>query len=105
MIVTYANKKLERVCNNEGKCRKEYPTLAKRIRLRHNSLVVASSMSDLQRIDPGGRWHPLHGNREGEWAGDLSGNYRIIVVPTELGPRVASVEGVEVEVTSIEDYH
>lgn len=62
-------------------------------------------MSDLQRIDPGGRWHPLRGNRDGEWAGDLSGNYRIVVVPTELGPKVALVEEMKVKVTFIEDYH
>lgn len=105
MIVTYASKRLERVCTDERECRKEYPKLVKRIMLRHNSLEVASSMSDLQRIDPGGRWHPLHGNRNGEWAGDLSGNYRIIVVPTKLGPKVASVEETEVKIASIEDYH
>lgn len=105
MRVMYGNKKLERVCTDQKLCRREYPKLHKKIAMRHNALEIAQSMSDLCRIDPGGRWHDLKGDRAGEWAGSINGNYRMIVIPTELGPEVTSVEKIEVKVAKIEDYH
>jgi len=51
-----------------------------------------------------GRWHRLTGNRDGQWSGRLTGNYRIIVEPVLGGTRVVAVEQA-VKVLSIEDYH
>ena len=51
-----------------------------------------------------GGWHRLTGNRDGQWSGRLTGNYRIIVEPVPGGMRVVAVEQA-VKVLSIEDYH
>lgn len=104
MIVLYSDKKLEGICTDEGKCRRFRSDLVNGVKLRHNALEVAESLEDLARIDPLGRWHRLTGNRDGQWLGRLTGNYRIIVEPVLGGTRVVAVEQA-VKVLSIEDYH
>ena len=104
MIVLYSDKKLEGTCTDEGKCRRFRSDLLNGVKRRHNALEVAESLEDLARIDPSGRWHRLSGNRDGQWSGRLTGNYRIIVEPVPGGMRVVAVEQA-VKVLSIEDYH
>lgn len=80
---------------------RRYPKLLKKLRLRVKALQAAESLGDLNEIDPAGRWHWLHGDRQGCYAGDLSGNWRIIVEPNPQG----SLAAVEVTVIEIADYH
>lgn len=105
MEVRYGSKRLERICLDERECKKAYSKLFGKIALRHNALETATSMSDLKVLDPGGKWHPLHGGREGQWAGSLSGNYRMIVEPKVDGLEVIAVEQNVVTVIDIKDYH
>lgn len=105
MVVRYATKRLQKICQDERERKRAHPKLDSKIAMRHNALEMASSMSDLVSADPGGRWHPLHGSRAGEWAGMLSGNYRLIVIPGKEGAEIAEIEEESVTVTSIEDYH
>ncbi|MEQ2637438.1 type II toxin-antitoxin system RelE/ParE family toxin [Paratractidigestivibacter faecalis] len=104
MIVLYSDKKLEGICTDEGKCRRFRSDLVNGVKRRHNALEVAESLEDFARIDPSGRWHRLSGNRDGQWSGRLTGNYRIIVEPVPGGMRVVAVKQA-VKVLSIEDYH
>lgn len=105
MIVRYATNRLQKICQDERERKKAYAKLDDKIAMRHNALEMAISMSDLIHIDPGGRWHPLHGNKAGEWAGKLSGNYRLVVIPERKGAEIVGIEEEVVTVTSIEDYH
>lgn len=105
MIVTYASKRMRLVCTDERACKKLRPDLVDKVKMRHNALEVAKDMKDLARIDPGGKWHPLTGDREGTWAGRLSKNYRMIVRPYGDGVEVVVTEESSVEVVEIVDYH
>jgi len=81
--------------------RRKRPDIEKRLRLRIKALEAADTVGDLAQDDPGGGWHELKGNRAGVWAGELSGNWRILMEPGPLKP----LSTVEVTVISIEDYH
>ena len=109
MKILYANKKLEGICTDEKKCKKFRSDIVRGVKLRHNALETADSMEDLKDLDPGGRWHQLCGDREGQWTGKLNKNYRIIVEPCDDGLKITKVEeaGSETSVTvlSIVDYH
>lgn len=104
MKILYATKKLEKICKDKGARKRFRADLANGVALRHNALEVADSMDDLRRIDPSGRWHELTGNRDGQWAGRLSRNYRLIIKPVRDGMEIVEVEET-VKVLDIEDYH
>lgn len=104
MIALYRAKKLEGICTDESKCRRFRSDLVNGVKRRRNALEIAESLDDLARIDPLGRWHRLTGDRDGQWSGRLTGNYRIIVEPVPGGMRVVTVEQT-VKVLPIEDYH
>ena len=107
MKLTFSTKKLEKICTNEKEMRKQRGDIAKKLRLRINALETFTTLGEVVREDPLGKWHPLHEDREGQWAGKLSANYRLIIIPLADG----SVEIAEVlqatgaRVHDIEDYH
>ena len=107
MKLTYNNKKLEKICTNDKEMRKQRGNIAKPLRRRINALEAFATLQEVVENDPLGKLHPLHENREGQWAGKLSANYRLIIVPQMDG----SVEIEEVfqatsaRVQDIEDYH
>lgn len=107
MKLTYSSKKLEEICTNEKEMRRQRGDVAKRLRLRINALETYSTLGEVVENDPLGRWHPLHKDREGQWAGKLSANYRLIIVPLAAGAvEITGVlEATDAEVRDIEDYH
>ena len=72
----------------------------KKIQLRIAELRAADDLEELQ--EGPGRWHPLKGNLAGEWAGDVSGNYRMIITPLTEGPVLLATA---VRIEEIDDYH
>lgn len=100
MEVRYKDNKLEKLCTDQSEMRKKRPDLEKKLRLRIKALENSETLGDLPEDDPGGRWHDLKGKRAGTWAGDLSGNWRLIVQPSS-----DTLTAVEVTVLEIKDYH
>lgn len=100
MRVEYKDNKLAKQCTNEREMQKSWPSLKKKLRLRIKALENSDTLGDLQTDDPGGAWHALKGNRAGTWAGELSGNWRLLVEPTPN-----ALNAVDVTVVDIEDYH
>lgn len=100
MRVEYKDNKLKKLCTDEREMQKKRPDIKKKLRLRIKALENSDTLGDLPEDDPGGSWHELSGKRSGTWAGELSGNWRIIVEPK---PRLLSA--VDVIVVNIEDYH
>lgn len=100
MRIRYSSHQLRKECSDEREMKRKRGSVAPKLRLRINALSAATSLEDLQTLDPLGRWHPLTANRSGQWAGDLSRNWRLIVEDD-------GVEGGEVSVLviEIEDYH
>lgn len=101
MQVRYKDNKLEKVCTDEREMQRKRPDIKKKLRLRVNALRNAATIGDLPLDDPGGGWHDLKGTRDGIWAGELSGNWRLLVEPDPL----KSLSAVSVTVIDIEDYH
>lgn len=98
--VQYKDNRLSKLCTNEREMQRRRPDIKKKLRLRVNALRSADTLGDLVQDDPGGGWHDLKGDRSGTWAGELSGNWRLLVEP-----RPNALSAVDVTVVDIEDYH
>lgn len=97
MDLRYASKQLEKRCTRRAEMVKAYGAeRAKKLRLRLDDLRVATEMADLLLM--GGKWEALTGDRQGEWSGRLTANWRIIVKP-------AAGATATVLVIEIVDYH
>ena len=100
MRVDYKDNKLKKLCTDEREMQKQRPYLKKKLRLRVKALENSDTLGDLPGDDPGGAWHDLKGQRGGTWAGELSGNWRLLVAPSPN-----SLTATEITVIDIEDYH
>jgi proteic killer suppression protein len=76
------------------------PGWKKRLLLRLGVLDDAQSLDDIDL--PAFHLHPLKGDRAGEWAIDVSGNYRMTFRPET---RAREEEAFEVWDVDLEDYH
>lgn len=89
--------------------RRRRPDIAGKIRRRITALKANSNLDELRKNDPLGKWHRLSGDREGQWAGKLSSNERIILEPREDGIEIIGLkEGLratEANIVDITDYH
>ena len=92
MIRTFRHKGLEEVFET-GTSRKVPAEMLKRIEARLDVLDAAQTISGVNA--PGFGLHPLKGNRSGEWAITVTGNYRITF-------RFESGNALDV---NLEDYH
>jgi toxin HigB-1 len=80
--ITFRDKKLRELANNDRKAVKELGKIrAERFRLRLYHLYKAETLEDV-RNQPG-NYHELTGNRKGQWACDLDHPYRLIFEPHE----------------------
>ena len=108
MEIGFRNSQLRRLCEEEKQAtRRLGPDCARKLRGRLSDLEAVACVTDLQA----GRPHPLTGDREGQFALDLSGGYRLVFSPDEtLPPRHedGSIDWSRVTTVRIEDigdYH
>ena len=110
MKITFADKKLEKLSNDD---RKRIAAMgqkrADRFRLRLTSLLGAESLEDVRHLP--GRYHELTDDRKGQWSCDLDHPYRLIFTPHE-DPIPTDEDGTYiwgeihgVEVIEIVNYH
>lgn len=92
MIRSFAHKGLERFYRT-GSVAGIQPEHARRLRLILSNLDQAMEPGDMDL--PGLRLHPLKGDREGIWAVQVSGNWRVTF----------RFNGHEAEIVNYEDYH
>ena len=79
MKIRFKTKKLEKQYLNSKEATKAYgQQVAKRYILRINIIKKAKCFDDLYAI-PSLKFHPLEGNRKGEFAVKLTGFYRLII--------------------------
>lgn len=80
MRVTYANKKIEKICTDSGTAIRKYGmNVAVKIKERVRQLEAAGSIEEL--VDNNiGRCHRLTGDRAGQYAMDLGHPMRLILV-------------------------
>lgn len=110
MIITFSNKKLEKLANNDREAKAVLGKIrADKLRKRLNDLLDATTLEDLRRAP--GNYHELTADRKGTWACDLDQPYRLIFKPHEE-PIPADSSGrhiwskiAGVEILEIKDYH
>jgi proteic killer suppression protein len=110
MNITFADKKLQSIVNDDKKIVKEYGKVrAAKIRDRLAQLKFANSLEDVRHLP--GKYHELTGDRKGQWACDLDQPYRLVFEPHEH-PVPANEHGqyvwlkiLGVEIMEIVNYH
>ena len=110
MILTFADKKLEKMAADYDLCCRKMGSLrAKILFQRIYTLNRVNSWEDLQHLP--GRVHQLSGDRKGQWAMDLDHPYRLIFRPAENQVsihehgRYKLSKISSVEILEITDYH
>jgi proteic killer suppression protein len=110
MEITFADKTLNRIANDDGKMVREFGKLrATKIRARLAQLKFAKTLEDVRYLP--GNYHELTGDRKGQWACDLDQPYRLIFEPRENPIPVNEhgqyiwLEIIGVEIIEIVNYH
>ena len=80
--ITFADKRLERLVNEDRRMIRELGMLrATLLRRRLSQLEDATSLEDVRNV--AGNYHELKHNRKGQWSCDLDQPYRLIFAPIE----------------------
>ena len=110
MKITFSNKKLEKLVQNERKMVKELGSLrAAILKKRLTQLKFASNLENVRHLS--GNYHELKKNRKGQWSCDLDQPYRLIFkphknpIPTNADGQYIWIEISELEVIEIINYH
>lgn len=110
MEISYKNRKLEKQLTDPREMAKSFGQLAIKIKMRLKNLKDADNLSIMRTI-PAARCHELTGDRKGELAVDVSGNYRMIIEPLH-DPIPKKDDGglnweavTKIQINEIEDYH
>ena len=110
MEITYKSRKLEKQLTDPREMLKSFGQLAVKIKMRLKNLKDVDNLAVMRTI-PAARCHELTGDRKGELAVDVSGNYRMIFEPNHE-PIPQKVDGglnwelvTKIQINEIEDYH
>lgn len=110
MEISYKNKKLEKQLTDPRDMAKSFGQIARKINQRLKDLADADNLAIMRTI-PASRCHELTGNRKGELAVDVSGNYRMIFepnhdpIPKKEDSGINWEEVTKIQINEIEDYH
>ena len=96
--ISYRTNKLKKICTEYNHAQREYGVnMASLIHQRIAEIASADSIEQMVQFSIG-RCHPLHGNRDGQFALDLQHPYRLIVTKDKNRIICAKIE-------EITDYH
>ena len=110
MEISYKNRKLERQLTDPREMSKSFGHLARKVNQRLKDLADADTLAIMRTI-PAASCHELTGDRKGELAVDVSGNYRLIFEPKhEPFPKKNDgglnwAEVTKIQINEIQDYH
>ena len=76
MNIEYRKNKLKKQLSNASAIKKAFGVNAKRIASRLDDIIASPNLAVLIQI-PAANCHSLTAERSGEWALDISGNYRL----------------------------
>lgn len=110
MNITFADKKFEKLVNDDRKMLKALgKARASILRRRLTQLSDASSLEDVRNLP--GHFHELKNDRKGQWSCDLDQPYRLVFtahedpIPTNADGQYVWLEIKGVEVIEIINYH
>lgn len=110
MEISYCSNKLEKQLTKPRELAKAFGQMARKVSQRHEELKSADSLSVL-RLFPAANCHELTGDRKGQLAVSISGNYRIIFEPNHSPIPVKEDGGLDwqsvtaITILEITDYH
>lgn len=83
MKITFADKKLEKLANDDRKLLREFGKVrATILRRRLAQLADAANLEEVRNLP--GNYHELRNDRKGQWSCDLDQPYRLIFSPHEI---------------------
>jgi proteic killer suppression protein len=110
MKIAYANNRIEKICTDEKRGRKELGQVGMKILTGRLVQIAEAKNLDELRSRPGS-WHELTGDRWGQLAASLDGPNRLIFEPNN-DPRPTKSDGgldwsavTEIMILEITDYH
>lgn len=110
MNITFKNRKLQKILTDPGEIKKAYGSMARRVSQRMDQLQAAPNLATIQSL-PAMECHILTGDRKGEWAVSISGNYRLIFeidqdpIPTKDDGSIDSIRITDIRILETTDYH
>jgi proteic killer suppression protein len=110
MNIQYGNNKLRRQLSSASEIKKAFGEMAKKVTRRLDEITASPNLAVLMKI-PAANCHPLTGDRQGEWAVDISGNFRMIFeinqnpIPLKTDGGIDTVLITDITITGTEDYH
>jgi proteic killer suppression protein len=107
--IYFKDRKLSEALSNSKACKKAFgDKRSRKIQQRLLELKAAACLAHMYRL-PQAQCHPLKGNRKGQFAVSVSGNYRLIFAPNQdlrKTDRSFDIEQItEIVIIGIEDYH
>jgi proteic killer suppression protein len=110
MDISFASRKLKRQMEDEKAMQKAFGLRAKPLKLRLRALSQAPTLADVPRGKPD-RCHLLTGDRGGQIAVRLTGNWRLVFVPDHDPVPLRPDGGIDfaavtaVTIIEVVDYH
>jgi len=108
--LSYKTRRLEKQLTNPKELAKAFGQLARKVNQRVKELTDADTLAIIRTL-PAARCHELAGDRKGELAVDISGNYRLIFEPNH-DPNPEKNDGglnwdevTKIQINEIGDYH
>ena len=110
MKIAYSSNKLKKKLSSPSEIRKAFGTMAKKVQGRLDDIAASPNLKVLMQL-PAANCHPLTGSRSGEWALNISGNYRMVFeinhdpMPTRQDGEIETLEVTDIRIIETTDYH
>ncbi|WP_423129819.1 type II toxin-antitoxin system RelE/ParE family toxin [Gaoshiqia sp. Z1-71] len=110
MKIAYKTSKLEKQLTVAKEMQKAFGTMAKKVNQRIKEITASANIEVLKTI-PAARCHELKGDKKGQFAVDISGNYRIIFepdqnpIPVRDDNSIDCIKITDIKILGTEDYH
>lgn len=110
MQVTYQKNKLQKQLSSASEIKKNFGVNAKRVANRMDEIAASPNLAILMQI-PAANCHSLTGDRNGEWALDISKNFRLIFeianepIPKTDNGSIDTIMVTDIRVLEVGDYH
>ncbi|MCW2259490.1 MULTISPECIES: type II toxin-antitoxin system RelE/ParE family toxin [Sphingobacterium] len=109
MSITYSNK-IKKKFSSAAEIKKAFGAMAKKVQARLDDIEASPNLNVLTQI-PAANCHALSGNRDGEWAVNISPNHRMIFeidndpMPLTLTGEIDRIKVTDIRIIDTIDYH